>query len=411
MDETIETVVVGGGQAGLSLSYFLSAAECEHIVLEKAEQAGEAWRNHRWDSFTLVTPNWTFKLPGAEFTDEKPGGFIPREKIVQRFEEYAGRFKLPIRYRTEVTSVEADERDRGYTLETGAGKIRARNVVIATGLFQEAKIPSFAAQIPRAVLQIGSGEYRRPETLPAGKVLVVGAAQSGCQIAEELYQSGRQVYLCASGAPRVPRCYRGRDIVEWLQLIGFFDRTPDMLPSPQARFGPNPQVSGKDGGHSLNLHKFYRDGVILLGHLRGVEDGQLLLAPDLQESLAKTDQAEREILGRIDAAITKAGLEAPEEELPLFKDAQSAPQRLTLDLAAEDVHTIIWAGGYRFDYSLVRLPVTDSYGFPLSQRGVTQYPGLFFHGMPWLHKMKSGLLLGVGEDAEYLAGEITARKG
>jgi putative flavoprotein involved in K+ transport len=411
MVETIETVIVGAGQAGLSLSYYLSAVGREHLVLEKAEQAGEAWRSHRWDSFTLVTPNWAFKLPGGEYKGTDPGGFMPGEEIVRRFEAYAAHSNLPIRCRAEVTRIEADDRGGGYTVQTRSGDLRARNVVIATGLLQMPKIPPFATDFPRETLQLGADQYRRPETLPAGGVLVVGAGQSGCQIAEELYQSGRQVFLCASGAPRVPRRYRGRDIFEWLQAIGFFDRTPDQLLSPQARFGPNPQVSGKNGGHSLNLHQFYRDGVTLLGHLHGIEEGRLVLAPDLQESLAKSDQAEKEFLSRIDALIDSAGLDAPEEEVAVLKDGQTAPQRLTLDLAGEGIRTVIWAGGFRFDYSLVRLPVFDPFGFPVTQRGVTQFPGLFFLGMPWLYKVKSGLLFGVGEDAEYLAGQISAQAG
>jgi putative flavoprotein involved in K+ transport len=411
MTETIETVIVGGGQAGLSLSYFLTQAGREHIVLEMAAQAGEAWRNHRWDSFCLVTPNRAFRLPGAEYRGPEPEGFMPRRDIVQSFERYIDRYHLPVRYQTEMLSVEADSEPNSYLVKTsGAGRIQARNVVVATGLFQQAKIPAFASEIAADIRQMGSDEYRNPDQLPPGAVMVVGAGQSGCQIAEELNQSGRKVFLCASGAPRIPRRYRGQDIFDWLIQIGFIDRTPEMLPSPRARFGANPQVTGKNGGHNLNLHQFYRDGIVLLGHLLGVEERKLCFAADLHECLAKTDQIEKDILKRIDEVITNKGIDAPEEAIVPLADGFTAPEWTSLDPVKEGIRTMIWAGGYRFDYSMVRLAVTDAYGFPVTQRGATPYRGLYFLGMPFLYKMKSGLLIGVGEDAEYLAESLAKSK-
>jgi putative flavoprotein involved in K+ transport len=281
-------------------------------------------------------------------------------------------------------------------------------VVIATGLFQRGKMPGFAAEIPVEIEQLHSEEYLNPQSLPPGAVLVVGTAQSGGQIAEELYQSGRQVYLCVGSSPRAPRRYRGRDGFEWLLMTGFLDRTPEMLPSQAARFTGNPHLSGKDGGHSLNLHKFCQEGVTLLGHLKGVRESRLALAPDLKQNLAKADQFEAEMQKKVDEYIAQNRIAAPEETLPVLTDGYSAPEIETLDLKASGISTIIWACGYSFDYSLVKLPVVDEFGFPITQRGVTQYPGLYFLGMPWLSKMKSGLLLGVGEDAAYLAEKIAA---
>jgi putative flavoprotein involved in K+ transport len=279
-------------------------------------------------------------------------------------------------------------------------------VVVATGQFQSPKVPEFSANIPESILQIHSGQYRNPGQLPDGAVLIVGSAQSGTQIAEELHQSGRTVYLCVGSAPRVPRRYRGRDIFEWLSLTGFTERTVDKLPSPKARFAGNPHLSGRDGGRTINLHVFARDGVRLLGRLVGAEDGKIKLAPDLRESLAKSDRAEADITAMIDQYIEKNAIDAPAETLPKHQDGYALDEITELDLKASNINTIIWAGGYNFDYSFVKVPVTDGDGYPIQQRGVTGYPGLYFIGMSWLYKHKSPLLLGVGEDADYIASHI-----
>ena len=281
-------------------------------------------------------------------------------------------------------------------------------MIVATGLFQAPKVPSFATNLSPEILQLTSGQYRNPQALPPGAVLVAGSAQSGCQIAEELYQAGRKVYLCTGTAGRVPRRYRGKNIVAWMMVSGFMNMTPDKLPSPRARFAGNPQVTGKNGGHNLNLHQFARDGVTLLGRAAGAEDGAILLAPDLHENLARADRFEAEFIKNIDEYIAKNGLEAPEETLPVLRDGYDTPQLSRLDLKSAGISTIIWALGYSFDYSLVKLPVTDADGFPITTRGVTQYPGLYFLGMPWLSTRKSGLLGGVGEDAAGIASHIAA---
>jgi len=405
MLETIETVIIGGGQAGLSLSYELQQAGREHVVLEKAARAGEAWRSQRWDSFTLVTPNWSFILPGAEIHRQNPHSFMPRDEIVRCFEQYAAERHLPVRYNTTAGSVQAEE-NGGYTVLAGEAALRARNVVVATGLFQREKIPAFARQIPARVTQIHVAAYRNPGALPPGAVLVVGSGQSGCQIAEELLQAGRKVYLATGFAPLAPRRYRGRDIYAWADLSGFLDRTPDMLPSPAARFGSNPLLTGKDGGHSLDLHQFYRSGMVLLGHLRGFADGCFTFAADLKENLTKGDRTRESLIAMIDGYITRNGIDAPPETPEIPRDAYQAPEFLTLDPVEAGIETVIWAGGFNFDYSMVKLPVTDDYGFPLTARGKTRFPGLYFLGMPWLYKQRSGLLLGVAQDAAYLAEQI-----
>ena len=282
--------------------------------------------------------------------------------------------------------------------------------MIATGLYQHPKKPSFSKELSPRILQLHSGEYRNPQSLPDGAVLVVGSAQSGCQIAEELYLSGRKVYLCVGSAGRVPRRYRGKDIYEWMLLIGLLDRTVDKLPSPAARFAGNPHVSGKDGGRILNLHQFFRDGVTLLGHILNGRDNTIQLSNDLKENLAKADKFETDLVKQIDEYIEKNGLKIPPEKLPELRDGYNAEEITELDLNAAGITTIIWAMGYDFDFSLIKMPITDGFGYPIQKRGVTDYPGLYFVGLPWLYKYKSGHLLGIGEDADYIASMIAANK-
>ncbi len=406
MADTYQTVVIGGGQAGLSISYYLTQSHHEHIILEKASRPASAWRDDRWDSFTLVTPNWTFRLPGNEYTGDDPNGFMPRKEIVETFEAYIERYRLPVNYGVTATSVE--QSNGGFLVKTENGSFKSANVVVATGLFQHPKFPDFAARLPPEILQLHSGSYRNPGSLPSGAVLVVGSGQSGCQIAEELYQSGRSVFLCVGKTGRVPRRYRGRDLVEWLVLIGFMNRTVDQLPSRRDRFSGNPHVSGKNGGHDLNLHRFARDGVHLLGRLVDTRDGRIYLSPDLHEKLVQVDAFEANIIQKIDAFINNNHLDVPEEKLALLSDGFDTPILNELDLKRAGIQTIIWALGYNFDFSMVRLPIFDETGFPISQNGETSVSGLYFLGMPWLPFSKTGIFLGIGEAASMLAGRLSA---
>ncbi len=406
MVEKIETVIIGGGQAGLSLSYYLTQAGREHIVLEKSSQVADAWRNRRWDSFTLITPNWSFKLPGAEYTASEPHGFMPKTEIVRRFEQFEQQNHFPVRYSTQVTRVEPIQNHYRYRSYTNNNVYELKNVILATGMFQKSKIPAFASQIPQHILQVPSDAYRNPKDLPAGAVIVVGSAQSGCQIAEELNEAGRKVYLSTSSAGRFPRRYRGKDGYDWLNLTGFLDRTAAMLASPKDRSMGSLHSSGKNGGHEINLHTFFRNGMILLGHIRGYEDGKLVFASDLKENLTKADGAAANILKMIDEYIRKNALNIPPGEVTILDDAYAAPEMNSLDLIAENVSAIIWATGYSNDFSLVQLPLLDSYGYPSTDRGITSYPGLYFLGLMWMNTFKSGFLMGIGESAQYLAEVI-----
>lgn len=395
--EFVETVIIGGGQAGLAVSYTLKQAGREHVVLEQAPRPGNSWRSSRWDSFTLVTPNWTLKMPGAEYDGPDREGFMPRDQIVAYFESYPERFHLPVQYNTCVSSVEPLE-PLGYLVRINGRPVATRNVVIATGQERGLKIPSFAASLSPRITQLHSRDYRNPQSLPEGAVLVVGSAQSGCQIAEELQEDGRRVYLSTGGAGRAPRRYRGKDTFEWLFLSGMFDAPPERLPFPKEQFRP-PQLSGACGGHSLNLHKFAREGMRLFGHTLTAEGETVWFAPDMHQNLAKADMSEKNMLAKLDAFIQASGIDAPVEELPQLRDGFDQPVMEKLDLQAEGINTIVWATGFTNDFSFIKLPVTDSKGYPIQVGGVSSHPGLYFVGMPWMPTLKTGMLSGVGESA------------
>ena len=407
--ERTNTVIIGGGQAGLAISYYLRQEGREHIILERAPAVANAWRNQRWDSFTLVTPNFQVRMPGAEYAGKDPFGFMSRAEVIQYFDDYVEKFALPVRCRVEVASVEKSQ--QGYLVRTSDGKYEAANVVIATGLYQSPKIPAFGMTIPPSISQIHSMDYKNPSALPAGAVLVIGTGQSGAQIAEELYQSGRKVYLSIGSAGRVPRRYRGRDINDWFTRMGMFDTEVRQLKSSRAKFAPHPQISGKNGGESLNLHQFVRDGVVLLGHVRGAQGGRLMIAPDMRQMLAQVDRFELDALKMVDSYIARMGLSAPTETVLQLRDGYEQEELDTLNLEAAGIKTVIWATGYKFDFSFVKLPVTDEDGYPIQTRGITDYEGLYFLGMPWLHSRKSGILFGVGDDAAYLAAHIALSGG
>ena len=408
MITTVNTVVVGGGQAGLSVSHYLKQLSVDHVVLEQAEKPGEAWRNHRWDSFTLNTPRWQSRLPGVRYGEDDPDGFMPRQEIVAHLDEMAQ--QLPVRTRARVVAVtrDADSGDYVVSVDDG-GKIRARNVVVATGLYQTPRIPEVGRGLPACITQLHSDGYRNPEQLVPGAVLVVGSAQSGAQIAEELYESGRKVYLAVSRAGRTPRRYRGSDANWWFARMGHYDRKVGDLPSPRAKFASKPHISGTKGGHTLNLHQFGRDGVTLLGRLERIEGGILKLKGDLHDNLAAADRAEAEFVKAVDAFVASSGMSAPAETLPVLRDGFDQTILTELDLAAAGITSVIWATGYAFDFSMIALPVTDGDGFPIQTRGVSAFPGLFFVGLQWLHNAKSGLIFGVSEDAHYIADRIAAR--
>lgn len=408
MADKVETLIIGAGQAGLSLSYYLTQASHDHLVVDKETIPGAAWRK-RWDSFTLVTPNWTFRLPGMPYQGEFPDGYMPKLEILHTFEHYSEQYGLPLRLGAEVKCVERLSQPAGYRIDTTGGEIFAKNVVMATGLFQTPRVPAYARNLPTEILQLTSSDYRRPELLPSGAVLVVGSGQSGCQIADELLRAGRQVFFSTGSAGRAPRRYRGRDIIAWLEESGFFDRPASVLPNSRARFAANPHVSGYGGGRDLNLYEFANQGMRLLGHIQGADGLVVHFHPDLHDNLQRADQFEANLLKMIDEHIERRGIQAPAADLRIVLPRSPIQEVSRLDLASAGISTVIWAVGYSFDFGLVGMPVFDGDGYPIQVNGATEIPGLYFLGLPWLTRMKSGLLIGVAQDAALVAERI-ARK-
>jgi putative flavoprotein involved in K+ transport len=397
MTTQVETAVIGGGQAGLSAGFHLSRRGTEHVVLERGD-IGETWRSERWDSFRLNTPNWFLQLPGHEYAGDDLDAFLTRDETVAYLESYANASNGSIQTGTDVLSLRAGP--GGFELETPAGALTARNVVVATGSFRK-PTPVAAAG---GVFQIHARGYESPEQLPDGGVLVVGSGQSGCQIAAELNRDGRDVYLSIGRCPSLPFTYRGRRIYEWLVDIGMMDDTVDTLPSPTARLAGNPTVASADTAHLIGPRRLAREGVTLIGRVETLDDSRVVVRPDAGERLAEAASFEATFKQRLDDYIAANAIDAPQEENESTADV--VPEVEELDLHAAGVTSIVWANGYRPDYSWIDLPVFDAGGWPAHTRGVTAVDGLYFVGVHWLHKRKSALLLGVGEDAEHIVSTI-----
>jgi putative flavoprotein involved in K+ transport len=403
--DKIETVIVGGGQAGLAMSYHLGRLGCEHVVLERGRVA-ERWRSERWDSLRFQAPNWNMRLPGRAFAADDPDAFAPHAAVTRFLEGYADFVRAPVRQGVAATALRRKSGSERLHVETSSGTIEARNVVIATGPFQ-APAPTLA--LGASALELHSTRYRNPEQLPPGAVLVIGSGNSGCQIAEELCWAGRRVYLSVSGHERAPRRYRSKDCIWWYEATGMADETI-------AQWGGrrlSRLMTGVGGGHDMDLRRLAADGVVLLGRVLGGQDGRLAIASDLHDNLTRGDASLGAFTRRCDEHVLRSGLDVPLAEDPEKK--QPEPREVAepireLALGKAGVSTIIWANGSRFDFDWIDLPVfangSASSRRPLHTRGVTRVPGVYFLGLPWLHKWKSAFLFGVGEDAEHLASHI-----
>jgi putative flavoprotein involved in K+ transport len=404
----LPVVVVGGGQAGLSMSWWLTRRAVEHVVLER-DRVGTEWRNRRWDSFCLVTPNWQCDLPGYPYAGPDPDGFMVRDEIVSYIEGYAASFDAPVVEGVAATRLRG-RREGGFELRTTAGELTADQVVVAAGPYQVPMRPRMAERMPADVVQIHSSEYRNPDALPDGAVLVVGTGQSGCQIAEDLHLAGRRVHLATGSAPRVARSYRGRDVVAWLHDMGYYRKAvTEFADADAVRFRVNHYVTGRDGGRDIDLRAFARDGMRLYGRLTGVDGPRLRFAPDLRANLDAADAVSEGIKDSIDAFIAAAGVEAPTEAryVPVW---QPAVEPAGLDLQAEGISAVVWATGFGRDHRWIELPIFDGRGYPTHDRGVTSCPGLYFLGLPWQHTWGSGRFSGVGADAEHLARQVVAHQ-
>ena len=399
--EHTDLAVVGAGQAGLAVSHELARAGIDHVILEEG-RIGEAWRR-RWDSFCLVTPNWSVDLPGFPYDGADPNGFMARDEITAHLERYARSFDAPVRTGVRVDAVRGGP-EGGFILETSSGAMKARRLVVATGAYQKVhRIPG-ADSLPTRLLRLDTAGYRGPQSLPDGDVLVIGSGQSGAQIAEELRLAGRRVYLSCGRAPWVPRRWAGHDIVWWLVASGFMDQPAASLPSPAARFISNPLASGHEGGHDLNLRTLRAMGVTLTGRFLGSDGSEAVFAPDLAENVAWGDARYHEFMDLFRRAALERGIEAPEPAEPEPLDGV-APERVDLSGFGAAVFT----GGFRPDFrAWLPWPAAfDDHGFPLQHDGEsTVVPGLFFVGVHFLRTRKSALLMGVGEDAAAVARRI-----
>jgi cation diffusion facilitator CzcD-associated flavoprotein CzcO len=401
--EQVPVAVVGGGQAGLAVSRELTDLGVEHLVLERG-RVGQTWRD-RWDSFCLVTPNWSVQLPGFPYDGEEPDGFMPRDEIVAYFERYADACAVPLRAGVDVESVEA--LGEGFRLRTSSEELRADQVVLATGAYQRPHRPEAARTLPDHVLQIDVEGYRCEEALPPGRVLVIGSGQSGCQIAEELNGAGRDVTLACGRAPWAPRRIGGRDLIWWAVETGFMDVEVEALPEPAARLAGNILATGHGGGHDLHLRTLRDAGVRLAGHFLGADGHTARFAPDLAASVAWGDERHAQFMGLVRALVQERSLAEPEIDEPATWDL-NGPEELEL----RDFGCVIFTSGFRPDYrSWLPWPEAfDELGFPIHADGESSVvPGLHFVGVHFLRRRKSSLLLGVGEDAAIVARGIAAR--
>ncbi|AII07843.1 MSMEG_0569 family flavin-dependent oxidoreductase [Rhodococcus opacus] len=409
MTEQHTVVVIGGGQAGLSISWHLVQRGIDHVVLERDSIAHE-WRDSRWDSFTLVTPNWQCTLPGYSYSGGDPDGFMNREQTYQFVRGYADTFDPPVREGVTVVSVRQSG-SGGFDVDTTEGPMRADHVVVAVGGYHTPVVPRFAERLPAGITQVHSSQYRSAGDLPAGEVLVVGNGQSGAQIAEDLHLAGRTVHLVTGGAPRVARFYRGRDCVAWLHDMGTYDVSIADHPGGLGkRENTNHYVTGRDGGRDIDLRAFALAGMRLYGRLLDVVDGTLRFAPTLESSLDAADAVSESIKDSIDAYIDRAGIDAPREEryVPVWRPGREVTE---LELSTSGITSVVWSIGFRTDYRWLRAGVFDGEGHPTHNRGVTAVPGLYFLGLPWQHTWGSGRFAGVARDAEYLADRIELEAG
>jgi putative flavoprotein involved in K+ transport len=399
----VNVAVIGAGQAGLATSYHLTQAGIDHAVLE-AGRVAETWRSRRWDSFCLVTPNWSVQLPGGEYRGPEPDGFMNKGELVDHFQRWSDSFHAPVWERCAVTALDAD--GDGFAMTTGDGKIHARTVVVATGGYQAPHRPANAAQVPPQVDQLLGEEYSCPDALAPGAVLIVGSGQTGCQIAEELHAVGRTVFLSCGRAPWAPRRMGGYDLVWWIVETGWWQRTLSDLPSPAARLLSNPLATGHGGGRDLHLRTLHAAGVELVGRYLGVEDGEVSFADDLAQNLEAGDNLSAVFKKWVDALAEKRGIASPWEMPPPLKKTA----RTELDLAREGVQTVIWTTGFRPAYTWVHFPVFDDMGFPVQVDGGSDVPGLYFMGVHFQRKGQSAVLYGAGEDAEVVVRHIVENR-
>ena len=405
--ERIDTLIVGAGQAGIALSEHLGKQGIPYLVLEKSRIA-EAWRTSRWDALMTNGPVWHDRFPNLEFKGNAPDEFVGKERVVAYIEEYAEMVNATVRSGVEVLSARPFIDRAGFYVETTQGVIEARRIVSATGAFQQPIIPSIVPE-KLGIKQIHSAQYRNPKQLPEGAVMVVGAGSSGAQIADELNRAGRKVVLSVGPHDRPPRRYRNRDFVWWLGVLGLWDLAAQKPGTEHVTIS----VSGAYGGSTMDFRRLASEGVILVGRTESFLDGTLSFADDASMNIAAGDKNYADMLDAADEYVLASGLDLPLE--PEARKAWPEPSSLSnplrsLNLADENVTTIIWATGYKQDFSWLKVDAFDEKGAPIHQRGVSKEPGLYFLGLPWQSRRGSTFLWGVWHDAKFVADQIAIQR-
>ncbi|MEO6783203.1 MAG: NAD(P)-binding domain-containing protein [Bradyrhizobium sp.] len=404
--ENVETLIIGGGQAGLAMSHMLKQRGRPHLILERYRIA-ERWRTERWDGLRFQFPNWSVGLPDFPFPHTDADGFATTSDILDYIAAYAAFVAPPIRCGVSVTALRHRDGASDFVVETCEGPIEAANVVVATGPYQRAVVPALFREDVSG-FQMHASRYTNPDQLPAGTVLVIGSGASGAQITEELFRSGRLVYLSVGQHSRLPRRYRGRDLMWWFGALG-------LLQMPAQKRGPirkHPAITGAYGGHTIDFRRFAADGVTLLGRAEAMHDGVMRFAPDVADSLANGDAIYATFLDMADDHVKRHSLEMPDD--PAARETLPDPPCLVeplrrLDFRDAGIGAVIWATGYSFDFSWIDLPVLNARGEAVHRRGVTDVAGLYFLGLPWLSNMNSSFLSGVGDDAARVADHIVKR--
>lgn len=405
--ENTDTLIVGGGQAGIAMSEHLGKAGVPHLVLEKNRTA-EAWRTGRWDNLVANGPAWHDRFPNLEFEGSDPDEFVTKDRFAQYLVDYAAMINAPIREGVEVLEAVREPGKGGFLVKTSEGEIHARRIVAATGAFQHPVIPPIVPETA-GVTQIHSFHYKNPEQLPAGAVMVVGAGSSGAQIADELNRAGRKVFLSVGPHDRPPRRYRGRDFVWWLGVLGLWDIA---APAPGTEH-VTISVSGANGGRTMDFRRLGGEGVTLTGLTKSYANGVLSFADDLQANVARGDANYNELLDMADAYVARTGLDLPEEPeaRKAFPDPDCMVNPLeSIDLAKEGVTSIIWATGFRQDFNWLKVDAFNDRGAPIHQRGQSVEPDVYFLGLPWQSRRGSSFLWGVWHDAKHIADQIAIQR-
>ncbi len=401
----IDAIIIGAGHAGLAASYCLSELSIDHQVIERGEVAN-SWRHERWDSLTLLTPNWQSRLPGFSYSGDDPDGFMAMQEVVRFIDDYSGFCKAPLQTHTTVTSLTPTT--DGYQVVTDRGEWYCRSVVIASGACNVPAIPKVAKDLPADIQQVTPREYRNPDQLVEGGVLVVGASATGLQLAEEIHRSGRPVTIASGEHVRLPRIYRGRDIQWWMDATGLLDEGLDDIDDiNRARHLPSPQLVGSLDHQILDLNTMTGLGIKLVGRLMGVNNGHLQFSGSIANVCALADLKMNRLLKLIDEWAEQNPLGSrfePTERFPRT-EVDEVPC-LDLDLSTSGIRTIVWATGYRPDYSWLEVPVLDRKGMIKHAAGVADSPGMYVLGMPFLRKRKSSFIHGIEDDARYVTGQL-----